>query len=340
MATDKPVVKKSGYAHRLLPRGESVVASTGLAVLAVFMAVLAAAVWQSVRTQRVLSERACTERLRAVGELLARSSEALLSADELSALRRIIAEAGLNYGLRRCSVVLPDGRILADADPARINLQKLPQTWSGPLGDYNESSEGGIITLTYPLDVPGRGAARLRISAELAKPIWAEAGAETGIGLVAAGALVGLLLVYHTAKSRFRAVGAIRQALLALKNGETATAALEVSPQFGPEADAWNKLLEEKEQLKRRAALSEATESVRSRGGSSDDLGETLDALPQGLVLVDEQMRARYVNGAASIFLQVKRDEILGSDVSRFITNQAVLEAVSTSVKTRRWVAV
>ena len=68
-------------------------------------------------------------------------------------------------------------------------------------------------------------------------------GGELGLSLVA------LLLVYRYARTKLRAVGAVRQALLAMKQGESGLAALEVSQEFGPEGVAWNELLDEKEQL-------------------------------------------------------------------------------------------
>src|SRR5688500_16731545 len=65
---------------RLLTRGESTIASVGIAVAAILLAVMASSAWWTVRTQRAALEADRAEQVGAVGDLLAQSAESLLSA--------------------------------------------------------------------------------------------------------------------------------------------------------------------------------------------------------------------------------------------------------------------
>src|SRR5207248_2684016 len=59
------------------------------------------------------------EEIHAVGSTLARAAEAMLASDELSPVRLLVTDAAVNYDLSRCRIVLADGRVVADAEPAR-----------------------------------------------------------------------------------------------------------------------------------------------------------------------------------------------------------------------------
>ena len=90
-----------------LVRGESAIAPIGITLAAIFLGTMAAAGWWTLRTQKAASETARAEQVTAVANLLAHSVEPLLAQDELSAVRRLVAEAGHSYGLSRCRIVLP-----------------------------------------------------------------------------------------------------------------------------------------------------------------------------------------------------------------------------------------
>ena len=331
MGTDQPVVEKPSLARRLFAGGESGLAPVGLAVALVFLGTVAAATWQTSQAQRTLLQEAHAGKIQALGELLARTSEALLSADETSALRRVIGEAGVSYNLDACSLTLPNGQIVADADPSRINLPKLPASWPGQAGPAKDTAADGAISLSYPLEVPRRGSATLEISAKLGPSTRTGVTIQAGIGIITAAALGTLLLLYRYSRRRFRGISMIRQALLAKQEGEGGRAALEISPKFGPEAGAWNNLLSEREDLRKQVVLGQAHNSLRSQNDRGEDLSAACDAMPQGLVLVDESMQAKYANGAASVFLRVKRDEIIDSNISEWISDEKVLEAAQRS---------
>src|SRR5688500_12459520 len=91
-SADAALLEKAGSARDVSPRfawrnrlplllqGESAVASVGLGVAAILLAVMASSAWWTVRTQRASLEAARAEEVSAAGDLLAQSAEALLSA--------------------------------------------------------------------------------------------------------------------------------------------------------------------------------------------------------------------------------------------------------------------
>ncbi len=328
MGTDKPVVKKLPIIPRLLMRGESAVFVGGLVVAGIFFLTIAAMVWNNDRARKNVAHRTSIENLRAVGALLANTSEALLAVNEISTLRRIIAEAGVNHDLDSCRIILPDGRVFADADPSRITLSKLPDTWTASRGVEEESLNGETLSLIYPIPVSGRGRVNLEIVATTKKQAGTDMSAQTRLVIIAGLALVALLLVFRYASLRLKGAGAIRQALMAIKHGEKSASALAVSPKFGPEAEAWNNLLVEKEDLNKKVILGQAKETLLSKSGGNNELDAACDVLSQGLILVDANKKAKYANGAASVLLQTTRDELLKADISCFIDDQEVLEAI------------
>ncbi len=314
---------------RALLRGQSPFASIAFALAAILLASMGASAWWATRTQRRSLEQARMDQLNVVGDMLAQSAEAMLAANELSSLRRIIAEAARSYQLGQCRVLLPDGQVVADASPRRITLYELPAQWSGspPAAQVKASAEGMILR-ELPLLVPGRGSAKLTITAFVAPADESYWPAQAGIGAISVGALTALLLLHRLSRSRLKALGAIRGALLAREQGQTCASALEINPDWGMEAKAWNHLLIQADQERRQIALEKTRELLQGRRSAGGDLGAAFDAMSQGMILVDKKCRAKYANGAAAVLLQVKREDIVSAPVSDFIHDPRVLEAV------------
>ncbi len=329
MERENGVAERPSSGLRLILHGESAIFFTGIALAGILLSVVAAtAVWNAAALRTAL-ENGRANQVRAVGGLLAGGAESMLSAGELTSLRRLVLDASRDYELKRCRIVLTDGRIAADADPLKITLQGLPAKWAkGSAKPPGDTLHEGLITLTYPLAVPGRGGGRLEIAAEVWYPFWACWEAQTGIGAIGVAGLLALLLVYRNMRSRLRAIGAIREALLAAGGGEKTRDALAVSVELGAEAKAWNEILSEKEALQKRVVADRAKETLGAGREASGDLGAACDAMSQGLLLVDGQMRVKYANGAAAVFLRADRETMVGTEVSELILEEEVLSTV------------
>ena len=325
--SETPTGTEQRKRQRLLLRGESTVASAGLVPATILLTAMAASAWWAFRTQHAALQEARLQQARAIATILSQSAEVMLASNELTAVRRLIADASRDYQLDICRIVLPNGQVVADADPSKITAMKLPTTWGGAVEEA-VSVEGN--KLLYPLLIGGRGVAQFEIEPALTTPWWTHWKTQAGVGGIGAAALAALLIVYRVMRTRITAMSMIREALLAMGRGEKTVTALAVSPSLGPEAAAWNAVLEEKEKLDKQMVVERVRESLSATRGGKGELEAACDAMSQGLILVDEHMRVKYANGAAAVFLQIKRENLVGGEVERFIQHAGLIEAVKS----------
>lgn len=331
MRTNPPVVSKLPSKQTGRTGGMSATTFAGLAATLLFLATMACSTWWAFRSHRNFYRKANAERVRAIGQSLTSAAEALLAAGEVTTLRRMVSDWAISHDLDTCRIVLPDGQTIADAVPRDITLPKVPKSWAGGSGVYEEAISGGKLTLGLPFEVIGRGPARLEISASVSRTLRAELAAQAGLGVIVATALAALLVIHRRSRRGLRAIGAVQDALMAMAGGNKSPEALKVSPDLGPEAAAWNEILAEKEDLKNRVILEQARESLQSSTAAGSDLSTVCDALTQGLILVDGNNRAKYANGAAAVLLQTRRDDLLGADISGLIKDERVLAAIRSA---------
>ena len=316
------------------PRRRSLYTSFAIAIAAIFLGSLGLSLWWSSRVQHACLERIRTEHLGTVGSLMVQSAEAMLAANELTALRRMTTEVARTHNLSRCRIVLPDGDVVADSSPSQITLKALPPTWPGTVKEINSGKVAdGQIQRIFSVTVPGRGNAGLEIKAPLEVPGVSSWSTQAGVGAISVVGLLALLLLHRQIRFRIQGISAIRQALLMYVNGQPSCDALTVNPEWGPEAQAWNNLLHQRDQQRRQAAMEKTRESLDARQRSHSDLDAVCDALPQGLILVDENLRARYVNGAAAVLLQTRREDLLTGPITKFIPSQRVVEAIREATR-------
>ena len=331
---------RSALSRLLLMRGEALIGSVGIALAGILLAGLVGTGYWILQTQRLAMEQARQQRIEAVAELLAPTAEHLLAGESVTPLRGLMMEMARRHELTRCRIVVPELGVLADAQADRITVHDAAaRRWPSPDPDAEPviGVSNGTLVITYPLAVPGRGGARLEVMAELTPEgvyLWET---QAGVGAVGVGSLLALLLVYRRLRSRLRAIGVVREALLALERGEDVEAALAVSEELGDEAAAWNNLLQQHAELRRQASL----ERARDRHGAASAGGELTagcDAVPHGLLLVDDRGRVAYANHTAALYCQRQRDAMVGKPLEQVVPYTALPEAVAPMVagKVRR----
>ncbi len=313
----------------IFQRGESAVAPMGFSVAVILLAAIGGTVWLSQTTQQTQVAARAFDQVRATGQLVRTSAEALLVANDLSAVRRLVVETASRSDLTRCRIVLLDGQVLADSKPSNITAAAPGPTWpDGPAPEDEESLTSGAIRLVHVLEVPGRGKARLELSADAYSSQQFANRAQTGIAMIATGALVCLLMVYRHARSRLRALSEIREALAALRDGERSLEAVKLTTRFGPEADVWNGLLSENQESRKKEVAEHAHEALGTDRRASGGLSAVCDVMSQGLVLLDDQLQATYANGAAAIYFQTEHDQIVGSSIEPHMPTPELLDLV------------
>ena len=304
------------------------VAVIGVTVAAILVASVAAGVWWTLQSETVSAASTRKQEVQTAAELLAVSSESLMAGDNLSPVRRMITEAARRHQLDRIRISLPDGQVVADGDPTKITLINLPATWQGgQVVQASTTQDQDGVSVTMPIDVTGRGPAKLELFGTIQRPTWLASAAQAGLAAIGAGGLIALWLVYRSTRSRLRALGAIRESLLAIEKGEESDSALSLSPNFGHEAQAWNRLLNDRSELRRKAAMERSKEALVGTGGA--DLRGACDAISQGMILVDDTLVVQYANGAAATFLQAKRDLIVGGTITRFIRDENLVACIN-----------
>ena len=333
MKSDKTGTKRASLMPSDLLRGDSLFAVLIFVVVGVFLCTLVASVWNNIVFQRDVKERASAQNAREVGSMLAKAAEALMASNELSTLRRVVAEAGVEHELKSCRVLLPDGGVLADADPGGITVIDLPDSWEGEAPGGTEAFTKTAATFTFALSIPARGSATLEVVAGLDDQLAAGLGPQTAQMAIACLALASMLLVHRHARFRLKAIGAIHEVLLAVKDEHTDISALELDPELGLEAVAWNKLLGEKQSVQICSAIQQVKEAVHERSETADELAAAFDAIPYGLVLVDGEMQIQHVNGAAAVLLQAKRAQLLHASIPNVIQDETVVAGVRDVVQ-------
>ncbi|UCD48753.1 MAG: hypothetical protein JSW27_14610 [Phycisphaerales bacterium] len=327
MRTDGPITRRLFAARRDILRGDSVLAVLIFVVVSIFLVNLIASIWHNVHFQKDLQQEASLENAKVVGGMLAKTGEVLLIADELSMLRRTVTEAGLEHHLHSCRVVFPDGGVVAHSDPAAIDVLDLPESWGGDARGYSETRDGDTVTFRFPLAVPGRGHAFMEITAGLNSKPLAQLEPQTAQMAIACLALATMLLVQRHARFRLKAIGAIHDALSAVTEGTDDVSALELDPELGTEAVAWNRLLGEKHGQQVREAIEHIKVSMCEESEARIELTRMCDVLPQGLMLVNEKLCIEYANGAAAVLLQAGRDDLADRELAHVIDDPDVLQA-------------
>jgi signal transduction histidine kinase len=217
---------------------------------------------------------------------------------------------------------------VAHSDPAGIDVLELPDSWGGEAGVFSETRDDDMMTLRFPLEVPGRGHAFMEITAGLDSKPLAQLEPQTAQMAIACLALATMLLVQRHARFRLKAIGAIHDALSAVTEGTDDVSTLELDPELGTEAVAWNKLLGEKQGQQVREAIRHIKVSMCEESEARIELTRMCDVLPQGLMLVNEDLGIEYANGAAAVLLQAGRDDLADRKLGDVIDDPRVVQAV------------
>jgi signal transduction histidine kinase len=135
------------------------------------------------------------------------------------------------------------------------------------------------------------------------------------VALLGAVLSLGVAGVAGQAARRTSGLRRVGSALRAMAEGESDPAALRVAERFGPDAAAWNKLLEV-----RGSAEGSVSTTPGDRRDSVNQAGalpiSALDAMPVGLMAFDEHQRLIFCNGAAAAALGLTRSSAIGSPLA------------------------
>jgi signal transduction histidine kinase len=331
-AARRPCVSRGRRAWRAVTlRGERTLGSVALGTSALLLAVMGACGWWSATVARDAAAAAKGEQIRTIGVTLAPRIAGLLAAGDAAGVRRVIVESAADFGLSPCRVTLGAAvGSVADVDPAVPTLRAVPANWSA--GPADPSAEPTVAR--FPVIVPGRGLATLEIGGQPRGANQLFWRVQTGVGLIGAAALASVLLAYRRTRVRLAGTEAVVGALAAYAGGERSTDAMTIDPTLGTVAAAWNDVMAAVDRSARASVATRAAAGVRGveqrRQGDTSELEVACGVITQGLLLVDEDLRVRFANGAAAVFVGKGRDECVGRTAAELIGDPAVLEPLRT----------
>ncbi len=316
--------------QRFFVRGESLVATTGMAFIAILAFAVGGVVWVSARTidESVLVQS--EERIRATSALIASQSELRLSDGDLSGLRRLMLDAVASGMVEECEVSISDLGVIASSNASQTLIAELPQTWDA-LSDVPSNITHDAKTrrsmVHEPLVVDGRtGIVLSMVINQSEQIVGSDSIRASSVGIMSVG-LILMLLVYRRFRNRLGALAGIGDALSAASQGERRMACLLVGENLGPEAVIWNMLLAEREALEQVSVTHEIVEASSGDGVESIGLPAACNTLTQGVVLVDSDLSVAYANGAACVFLRVSREDMVSSTLDGIPGSEPIIEA-------------
>jgi PAS domain S-box-containing protein len=268
--------------------------------------------------------------------------EPLLASNELTAARKIVASAGSAAGVTRCSLVLPDGRVLADSEVRAINIAQLPHSWTGPVDALASELHGSGPYITRAIAVPGRGILLLHIQFAHATTGVSTADA-TGFALLAIVVLLLVWVAMRRLQARLTAVGKLTDAVQAVaSNPHAALEEFKLSETRYTGCEAWNVVIgrfASLEQCSRATtarsllATRDGSVSTASHEGDRGGLGAVVDLLPTGVLLIDAEGKVSACNGAALALLGTEAAQILGVDIRAVLQDDAFVQVITATLK-------
>jgi len=296
-------------------RGESLVAATGMAFIAILALAIGAVVWISAKTVDVSATIQANNQSTQTSELIASQAELRLRDNDLPGLRRLMLDAVASGLVESCEVHIPELGVLASSNPSQSSLNELPDTWlTAPelpaVLEYSEAT--GKTTVRDSLVVNGQSGIVLEVVTIRGKEaVGSDSIRVSSVGITSVG-LVLVLLVYRRFRNRLGALSAIGDSLRSAAEGERRVACLIVGENLGPEGKIWNTLLEERESFENVMYEHEVAEASTNGRIESVGLPAACNTLMQGIVLIESDQTVVYANGAASNFLRIDREELVG----------------------------
>jgi PAS domain S-box-containing protein len=315
--------------RRFLARGESLVATLGLSGSLILCAAMGASWWWTAHTHRatLLGER--SRQLEVAAGVAARSIESLLASSDLSGARCIVSDLAQRTGSNECLLLTPNGGVLAASDLSRITLPSIPAEWPAGAATPSPGAGDGALSTEIPIALGPNATGLLSVRTPVNYPIWTDWEIQLGGAAAAVVGLGAFLAIYHRVRTRMRAMGAVGDALRCLQAGEVSREALEISESYGDTARTWNSLLREREATQRQLAVERSGQPGQGSRRRDENLADACDAMWHGLLVVDDQLKIRYANGAAAIFLGTTRESLVGAEARAALPHAPVIEALA-----------
>ena len=328
-----PKTKTHFDIRKYFTRGVSLVATTGMAFVAILTFAVGGVVWVSAKTidDSVYAQQ--ETQIKQTTALIASQAELRLNANDISGLRRLMLDSVASGMVEACEVSLLGVGVIASSDASKNLLTQVPETWvaSGqmPQGVVHDQETHRAI-VHEPLIVDGESGMVLEVAINRAqKMLGSDTIRVSSVGIVSVGLFL-MLLVYRRFRNRLGALAGIGDALVAASSGERRLECLLVGEQLGPQAITWNSLLTEREELEHVLVEREVVQSFGSGMVESFGLPSACNTLTQGLMLLESDLRVLYANGAACVFLRTLHAELIDISLEKVPNSEPIVQAIQS----------
>lgn len=283
-----------------------------------------------------LNGRAADTRTRAMHRANAKSVATLVAAQasvdlresEITGVRRLMLDVQASGNVKSCRVILTGLGVVASGEPSEIGVMALPERWGTNAARIEQNEHSPVVEVGF--EVPQRGSGVVEITPLPTKSVFADTMLRA---LLIGGVLCGLLLAGYTRAVRgFQALVSVSSALRTASQGERRAEVLRVGEGFGPVADAWNGMLDERDELDARLTDQTVHETIGQGISDGASLPAACDAMVSGMLVIDASGEVIYANGAAGVLLGVSREDIDGGTVDTVFADEQVRDAVRSAV--------
>ncbi len=305
------------------------ISSGTLAVVAIVTMVVGGLTWWTVNQVRDDAHKEHLEELTKSIQLIASQTELSLQDSDLPRIRRLLLDAQATGLYHRLSIDYANNQTLVSTDLGDTYQTTLPDSWGAPAVPFESKSrfdpQLGQLTLYEPLHVGKDGSAVL-IAESMpiadSQLLWRF---ELAAALTALSGFVLAMLAWLQSRQRPAPVNAIRNALTRYAQGHKSTADLLVASSLGQEANAFNNLLQERDELSSKLTMLECESTIATVSADSFGLSSVCSSLTQGMVVLDSNLNIQFINGSAAAYLSVDVATSNGKPISQIDPNNLLV---------------
>jgi signal transduction histidine kinase len=328
-----PKIQSRFDIRKCFAQGESLVATTGMAFIAILAFAVGGVVWVSARTIDDSASAQAEEQILETSALIASQAELRLSDNDFPGLRRLLLDAVASGVVEECEISAPDIGVIVSSNAAQGTLSQMPESWQAApdiAASILHNDETNRTTIHEPLIVNGKSGMALKVIVNRSLLVVGSDSIRMSSVIIMCVGLILMLLVYRRFRNRLGALAGIGEALRAAGDGERRIECLVVGERLGSEAVIWNTLLKEREEIEQVVVQRETLETLSGGVVESVGLPAACNTLTQGVLLVEQDLQVLYANGAACVFLRVNRQELINSSLNKVPDSAGIVEIVQS----------
>ena len=313
-----------------VPNGTSI--SSGMLIaIAVIAFVVGGVSWVTLSDLRSQIRTQQVDGLAKGIELIASQVELALQDQDLPRVRRLLLDAQATGQFHRLSIKYSNDQTLVSTDLGETYRDNLPASWGESAVPYERKSTFDLainqLVVHEPLQISQGENANLIVESMPISELGMLWRFELGAMISGFSGFVLALLGWLQMRQRPAPMIAIRSATALYAQGQTSTPELMVSSELGPEARAFNDLLQERDTLLSRITLLDCEQAMPNASTDSIGLPSICASLSQGMIVLDSNLCIQFINGSGAAYLNADPSTSNGKSLSSIDPDTMFLSA-------------